>query len=52
MQLNLYQTQDHKNKKYLMSPLGVSQELLMNDKVKEFAANVYETFSTPLELQK
>lgn len=28
------------------------QELLMNDQVKEFAANVYETFSTPQELQK
>ncbi|XP_041831895.1 peroxisomal biogenesis factor 3 [Melanotaenia boesemani] len=28
------------------------QDLLMNDQVKEFAANVYETFSTPQELQK
>ena len=24
----------------------------MNDQVKEFAANVYETFSAPQELQK
>lgn len=28
------------------------QDLLMNDQVKEFAANVYETFSMPQELQK
>uniref|UniRef100_A0A3Q2PCV5 Peroxisomal biogenesis factor 3 n=1 Tax=Fundulus heteroclitus TaxID=8078 RepID=A0A3Q2PCV5_FUNHE len=28
------------------------QDLLLNDQVKEFAANVYETFSTPQELQK
>nr|XP_057938001.1 peroxisomal biogenesis factor 3 isoform X2 [Doryrhamphus excisus] len=28
------------------------QDLLMNDRVKEFAANVYESFSTPQELQK
>ncbi|TNN39206.1 Peroxisomal biogenesis factor 3 [Liparis tanakae] len=28
------------------------QDLLMNDQVKEFAANVYETFSAPQELQK
>uniref|UniRef100_A0A3Q3XE42 Peroxisomal biogenesis factor 3 n=1 Tax=Mola mola TaxID=94237 RepID=A0A3Q3XE42_MOLML len=34
------------------TPSHFVQELLMNDKVKEFAANVYETFSTPLELQK
>lgn len=33
-------------------PVGVSQDLLLNDQVKEFAANVYETFSTPQELQK
>ncbi|XP_068199082.1 peroxisomal biogenesis factor 3 isoform X2 [Antennarius striatus] len=28
------------------------QDLLMNDQVKEFAASVYEAFSTPQELQK
>uniref|UniRef100_A0A1A8EK35 Peroxisomal biogenesis factor 3 n=1 Tax=Nothobranchius korthausae TaxID=1143690 RepID=A0A1A8EK35_9TELE len=28
------------------------QDLLLNDQVKEFAANVYESFSTPQELQK
>lgn len=28
------------------------QDLLLNDQVKEFAAIVYETFSTPQELQK
>lgn len=32
--------------------VGLSQDLLMNDQVKEFSANVYETFSMPLELQK
>ncbi|XP_034756658.1 peroxisomal biogenesis factor 3 [Etheostoma cragini] len=34
------------------TPSHFVQELLMNDQVKEFAANVYETFSTPQELQK
>ncbi|XP_038132906.1 peroxisomal biogenesis factor 3 [Cyprinodon tularosa] len=34
------------------TPSLLVQELLLNDQVKEFAANVYETFSTPLELQK
>ncbi|KAF3850285.1 hypothetical protein F7725_020004 [Dissostichus mawsoni] len=28
------------------------KDLLMNDQVKEFAANVYETFSAPQDLQK
>lgn len=28
------------------------QDLLLNDQVKEFAANVYEAFSAPQELQK
>lgn len=34
------------------TPSHYVQDLLMNDQVKEFAANVYETFSTPQELQK
>ncbi|KAM6992840.1 peroxisomal biogenesis factor 3 [Tautogolabrus adspersus] len=34
------------------TPSHFVQDLLMNDQVKEFAANVYETFSTPQELQK
>uniref|UniRef100_A0A674PAL5 Peroxisomal biogenesis factor 3 n=1 Tax=Takifugu rubripes TaxID=31033 RepID=A0A674PAL5_TAKRU len=34
------------------TPSHFIQDLLMNDQVKEFAANVYETFSTPQELQK
>lgn len=34
------------------TPSHFVQELLLNDQVKEFAANVYETFSTPQELQK
>ncbi|XP_047243330.1 peroxisomal biogenesis factor 3 isoform X3 [Girardinichthys multiradiatus] len=33
-------------------PSHFVQDLLLNDQVKEFAANVYETFSTPQELQK
>ncbi|XP_047429912.1 peroxisomal biogenesis factor 3 isoform X2 [Mugil cephalus] len=33
-------------------PSHFVQDLLMNDQVKEFAANVYETFSAPQELQK
>lgn len=37
---------------HLELSVAVSQDLLMNDQVKEFAANVYETFSTPQELQK
>lgn len=37
---------------YLKSSVSLPQDLLMNDQVKEFAANVYETFSTPQELQK
>ncbi len=32
--------------------LSCFQDLLLIDQVKEFAANVYETFSTPQELQK
>lgn len=36
----------------LVSSALWSQDLLLNDQVKEFAANVYETFSTPQELQK
>ncbi|KAK9531891.1 hypothetical protein VZT92_011283 [Zoarces viviparus] len=34
------------------TPSHFVQDLLMNDQVKEFAANVYETFSAPQELQK
>uniref|UniRef100_A0A8C2Z9L4 Peroxisomal biogenesis factor 3 n=1 Tax=Cyclopterus lumpus TaxID=8103 RepID=A0A8C2Z9L4_CYCLU len=34
------------------TPSHFVQDLLMNDQVKEFAANVYETFSAPHELQK
>ncbi|KAM3602575.1 uncharacterized protein V6R79_006580 [Siganus canaliculatus] len=34
------------------TPSHFVQDLLMNNQVKEFAANVYETFSTPQELQK
>ncbi|XP_030577987.1 peroxisomal biogenesis factor 3 [Archocentrus centrarchus] len=34
------------------TPSHFVQDLLMNDQVKEFAANVYESFSTPQELQK
>lgn len=34
------------------TPSHFVQDLLMIDQVKEFAANVYETFSTPQELQK
>ncbi|XP_035986397.1 peroxisomal biogenesis factor 3 [Fundulus heteroclitus] len=34
------------------TPSHFVQDLLLNDQVKEFAANVYETFSTPQELQK
>uniref|UniRef100_A0A672F783 Peroxisomal biogenesis factor 3 n=1 Tax=Salarias fasciatus TaxID=181472 RepID=A0A672F783_SALFA len=34
------------------APSHLVQDLLMNDQVKEFAANVYESFSTPQELQK
>uniref|UniRef100_A0AAQ5YFB4 Peroxisomal biogenesis factor 3 n=1 Tax=Amphiprion ocellaris TaxID=80972 RepID=A0AAQ5YFB4_AMPOC len=34
------------------TPSHFVQDLLMNDQVKEFAANVYETFSMPQELQK
>uniref|UniRef100_A0A7N8X3Q0 Peroxisomal biogenesis factor 3 n=1 Tax=Mastacembelus armatus TaxID=205130 RepID=A0A7N8X3Q0_9TELE len=34
------------------TPSHFVQDLLLNDKVKEFAANVYETFSMPQELQK
>uniref|UniRef100_A0A673M5M8 Peroxisomal biogenesis factor 3 n=1 Tax=Sinocyclocheilus rhinocerous TaxID=307959 RepID=A0A673M5M8_9TELE len=33
-------------------PSHFVQDLLLIDQVKEFAANVYETFSTPQELQK
>uniref|UniRef100_A0AAR2IU40 Peroxisomal biogenesis factor 3 n=1 Tax=Pygocentrus nattereri TaxID=42514 RepID=A0AAR2IU40_PYGNA len=33
-------------------PSHFVQDLLMIDQVKEFAANVYETFSSPLDLQK
>ncbi|XP_007245524.3 peroxisomal biogenesis factor 3 [Astyanax mexicanus] len=33
-------------------PTHFVQDLLMIDQVKEFAANVYETFSSPHELQK
>ncbi|XP_068609851.1 peroxisomal biogenesis factor 3 [Brachionichthys hirsutus] len=34
------------------APSRFIQDLLMNDQVKEFAANVYEAFSTPQGLQK
>ncbi|XP_004084984.1 peroxisomal biogenesis factor 3 isoform X1 [Oryzias latipes] len=34
------------------APSPFVQELLMSDHMKKFAANVYETFSTPQELQK
>ncbi|KAM9356004.1 peroxisomal biogenesis factor 3 [Pholidichthys leucotaenia] len=34
------------------TPSHFVQDLLLNDQVKEFAAIVYETFSTPQELQK
>ncbi|XP_054474459.1 peroxisomal biogenesis factor 3 [Anoplopoma fimbria] len=34
------------------TPSHFVQDLLMNDQVKEFAANVYEMFSAPQELQK
>uniref|UniRef100_A0A3B4TZN8 Peroxisomal biogenesis factor 3 n=1 Tax=Seriola dumerili TaxID=41447 RepID=A0A3B4TZN8_SERDU len=34
------------------TPSHFVQDLLLNDQVKEFAANVYETFSAPQELQK
>lgn len=34
------------------TPSHFVQDLLLNDQVKEFAANVYETFSTSHELQK
>ncbi|XP_017282886.1 peroxisomal biogenesis factor 3 [Kryptolebias marmoratus] len=34
------------------TPSHFVQDLLLNDRVKEFAANVYEAFSTPQELQK
>lgn len=34
------------------TPSHFVQDLLMNDQVKEFAANVYETFSAPQELQQ
>lgn len=34
------------------TPSHFVQDLLMNDQVKEFSANVYESFSTPQELQK
>ncbi|CAN9507500.1 unnamed protein product [Ophioblennius macclurei] len=34
------------------TPSHFVQDLLTNDQVKEFAANVYESFSTPQELQK
>ncbi|KAM8832280.1 peroxisomal biogenesis factor 3 [Spinachia spinachia] len=34
------------------TPSHFVQDLLTNDQVKEFAANVYETFSTPQDLQK
>ncbi|CAG5928476.1 peroxisomal biogenesis factor 3 [Menidia menidia] len=34
------------------TPSHFVQDLLMNDQVKEFAANVYESFSTPQGLQK
>lgn len=34
------------------TPSHFVQDLLLNDQVKEFAANVYETFSMPQELQK
>ncbi|XP_037541902.1 peroxisomal biogenesis factor 3 [Nematolebias whitei] len=34
------------------TPSHFVQDLLLNDQVKEFAANVYEAFSAPQELQK
>ncbi|KAI4786717.1 peroxisomal biogenesis factor 3 [Gymnodraco acuticeps] len=34
------------------TPSHFVQDLLMNDQVKQFAANVYETFSAPQDLQK
>nr|XP_023990975.1 peroxisomal biogenesis factor 3-like [Salvelinus alpinus]XP_023990976.1 peroxisomal biogenesis factor 3-like [Salvelinus alpinus]XP_023990977.1 peroxisomal biogenesis factor 3-like [Salvelinus alpinus] len=37
---------------YSEKPSRFVQDLLMIDKVKEFTANVYETFSTSHELQK